>query len=103
MGSTVAARRPTTFVSGGDYVLDFVNANPAVQALNKAKDYWLHNAQLRFDVAERMSFYMGVDNFFNRQPQYLPGTPFGTPTGLETAADFDVIGRRFTAGTTFTF
>lgn len=93
----------TTFVSGGDYVLDFVSANPAVQALNKVKDYWLHNAQLRFDVAERMSFYLGVDNVFNRQPQYLPGTPFGTPTGLETAADFDVIGRRFTAGTTFTF
>lgn len=93
----------TTFVSGGDYVLDFVNADPAVSALNKVKDYWLHNAQLRFDVAERMSFFLGVDNVFNRKPQYLPGTPFGTPTGLETSADFDVIGRRFTAGTTFTF
>lgn len=93
----------TTFVSGGEYVLDFVSANPAVEALNKIDAYWLHNTQLRFDVKPDISFYLGLDNVFNRKPQYLPGTPFGTPTGLETAADFDVIGRRFTAGVTFNF
>jgi iron complex outermembrane receptor protein len=44
-----------------------------------------------------------VDNDFDKKPQYLPGTPFGTPTGLETAADFDVYGRRFTMGAKFSF
>lgn len=88
----------TNFLSGGDYVRDFVNADPGVVALNRISDYATHDAQLGFDVGEEMTFFLNVDNVFDKKPQYLPGAQFGTPTGLETAADFDVIGRRFTAG-----
>jgi outer membrane receptor protein involved in Fe transport len=88
----------TNFLSGGPYSLTPVSANAAVQALNDISDYWLHDAQVRWDMKEGFSLYFGVDNVFNTKPPYLPGTPFGTPTGLETGAEFDVFGRRFTAG-----
>ncbi len=93
----------TQFLSGGPYTLDFSSNDPAVAALNNIKDYWLHNAQIRWDIDKSYSFFINVDNVFDKKPQYLPGTPFGTPTGLETAADFDVYGRRFTFGAKFAF
>lgn len=93
----------TKYLSGGDYVLDFTSTNPDVLALNKISDYWLHDMQVRFNVNKSATFYVGVDNVFNKQPPYLPGTPFGTPTGLETGEAFDVFGRYFTAGATFRF
>lgn len=93
----------TTFLSGGPFILDFTNANPAVEALNQIDDYVLHDIQFRWDLDRKFSFFVGVDNLFDKQPPFLPGTPFGTPTGLETGAEFDVIGRRFTAGTRFRF
>ncbi|WP_379922318.1 TonB-dependent receptor domain-containing protein [Erythrobacter sp. R86502] len=93
----------TNFLSGGPYVRDFINANPAVVALNDIDDYATHDAQLSFNVNEDATVFFNVDNVFDKKPQYLPGAQFGTPTGLETAADFDVIGRRFTAGARFNF
>lgn len=93
----------TNFMSGGPFLRDFVNANPAVVALNDIDDYWLHDAQLRWDIEQDFSFFLNVDNVFDTKPQYLPGTPFGTPTGLETSESFDVFGRRFTAGARFKF
>ncbi|TMJ16369.1 MAG: TonB-dependent receptor [Alphaproteobacteria bacterium] len=57
---------------------------------------------LVWDVGEakKFSFYVGVDNVFDKKPPFLPGTPFtGSPTGTETAADlYDPFGRRFYAG-----
>ncbi|QQV77461.1 TonB-dependent receptor [Sphingomonas aliaeris] len=96
----------TTFTSGGNYIYNdgtgpSVSNTPAVEALNAQPDYWLHDAQARFDLKSGYSFFFGIDNLFDKKPRYLPGTPFGTPTGLETAADYDVIGRRFTAGFKF--
>ncbi|UYY57842.1 TonB-dependent receptor plug domain-containing protein [Sphingomonas sp. S2-65] len=89
----------TTFLSGGPYLRDtFISNDPEVVALNDIKDYWLHNVQLSQNVGEDFTFYLNVDNVFDTKPQYLPGTPFGTPTGLETTDNFDVFGRRFTAG-----
>lgn len=88
----------TTFMSGGPYVLDFANANPAIEALNDVGGYMLHDAQVRWDSDSGFSFFAGVDNVFDKQPPYLPGATFGAPTGLETGAEFDVIGRRFTMG-----
>lgn len=93
----------TRFMSGGPYTLGFVSNNPAVAALNDIKDYWLHDAQIRWDIDRSYSFFLNVDNVFDTKPQYLPGAQFGTPTGLETSADFDVIGRRFTAGAKIRF
>lgn len=93
----------TKFLSGGKFDKDFVNANPDVVALNKIDDYWLHDLQLRFDATKKHSFFIGVDNVFDTKPPYLPGTPFGTPTGLETSEAFDLFGRMFTAGATIRF
>jgi len=93
----------TKFMSGGDYVLNFTSANPDIAALNKIDDYWLHDLQVRYEIDEKYSFYFGIDNVFNTQPPYLPGTPFGTPTGLETGDAFDLFGRAFTVGVNFRF
>jgi outer membrane receptor protein involved in Fe transport len=66
-----------------------------VAALNDVGGYMLHDAQVRWDLDSGLSLFAGVDNVFDKQPPYLPGATFGTPTGLETGAKFDVIGRRF--------
>ncbi len=70
--------------------------------LNRIPSYFFHDAQLRFGAGEnnRFEFYVGVDNVFDTQPPFLPGTPFSaSPTGTETAADvYDPFGRRFYAG-----
>ena len=67
--------------------------------LNVVRDYWLHDAQLRFDPTNRITVYFNVDNVFDKKPQLLPGAIFtGAPTGLETSPDMDVFGRRFLAG-----
>ena len=93
----------TKFMSGGDYVLNFTSTDPDILALNKIGDYWLHDLQVRYDVDQKYSFYFGIDNVFDTQPPYLPGTPFGTPTGLETGDAFDLFGRAFTVGASFRF
>ncbi len=94
----------TNFLSGGDFIRNgFISNDPAIQALNSVDDYWLHNVQVSQEVAKNFTFFFNVDNLFDTQPQYLPGTPYGTPTGLETSADFDLFGRRFTAGARFRF
>lgn len=101
-GSSVSWQ--TTFMSGGPFLKNtFISNNPDVLALNDIDDYWLHNVQFSQNVAEQMTFYFNVDNLFNTKPQYLPGTPYGTPTGLETSDAFDLFGRRFTAGFRFKF
>jgi iron complex outermembrane receptor protein len=75
--------------------------------LNQIGDAFYHDLQLRWDIGEdrNYSFYVGVDNVFDRQPPFLPGTPFAaSPTGTETAADvYDPFGRRFYAGAQLRF
>ncbi|WP_295214811.1 TonB-dependent siderophore receptor [uncultured Brevundimonas sp.] len=94
----------STFISGGPFIVNnFISNDPAVRALNDVKDYWLHNIQISQDVGKTFTFYFNVDNLFDTKPQYLPGVPFQTPTGLETSPNFDLFGRRFTAGARFRF
>lgn len=88
----------TNFLKGGPFARPFATNDPGVAALNNIHDYWLHNAQIRFEPTGRYMLYINVDNVFDTKPQLLPGAAFGTPTGLETSSDFDVFGRRFTAG-----
>ena len=89
----------TNYLSGGPFTRGFgVFGDPRVNALNIVKDYWLHDAQLRFDPTKQISVFFNVDNVFDKKPQLLPGALFGTPTGLETSPDMDVFGRRFLAG-----
>ena len=96
----------TTYFSKARALNDFVNPDPAVVALNFVESRMYHDVQLRWDVGEqrRLGFYVGADNVFDRKPPYLPGTPFNTPTGTETAAGvYDAMGRRFYAGATVHF
>ena len=79
----------TNFLSGGPFVRPLTSTNPAVIALNRVRDYWTHDAQVRFDVSKDFSFYLNMDNVFDRKPQLLPGASLGTPTGLETSPDFE--------------
>jgi len=89
----------TNYLSGGPFLRGFgVFGDPRVNALNVVHDYFVHDAQLRFDPNKRMTVFFNVDNLFDKKPQLLPGALFGTPTGLETAPDMDVFGRRFVAG-----
>jgi len=88
----------TQFLSGGKFLKTLSSSNPTVQELNNVHDYWLHGAQLRIEPSERYMLYFNVDNIFDKKPQLLPGAAFGNPTGLETSPDFDLFGRRFTAG-----
>jgi iron complex outermembrane recepter protein len=89
----------TTFMSGGPFLKNTTISNdPAILALNDVDDYWLHNIQLSQNINDAFTMYFNVDNLFDTQPQYLPGTPYLTPTGLETSENFDLFGRRFTAG-----
>jgi iron complex outermembrane recepter protein len=80
-------------VYGDTLTLDEMNRIPA---------RFYHDAQVRWDIGEdrRFAFYVGVDNVFDTDPPFLPGTPFtASPTGTETAADvYDPFGRRFYAG-----
>lgn len=94
----------SNFLSGGSFIRNaFISNDPAVLALNEVDDYWLHNIQVSQEVGKEFTFFFNVDNLFDTKPAYLPGTPYGTPTGLETSADFDLFGRRFTAGARFRF
>jgi len=93
----------TNFLSGGPLIRPLTSTNPGVIALNQVRDYWTHDAQLRFDVSKDFSFYLNMDNVFDRKPQLLPGASLFTPTGLETSPDFDLFGRRFLAGVKFHF
>jgi iron complex outermembrane recepter protein len=90
----------TDYLSGGPFVRAFgVFGDPRVNALNEVHDYWLHDAQLRFDPTKKITVFFNVDNVFDKKPQLLPGALFtGSPTGLETSPDMDVFGRRFLAG-----
>ena len=89
----------TNYLSGGPAARGFgVFGDPRVNQLNEVHDYWLHDVQLRFDPDKRYTLYFNVDNVFDKKPQLLPGALFGTPTGLETAPDMDLFGRRFVAG-----
>lgn len=89
----------TNYLSGGPFTRAFgVFGDPRVNALNEVHDYWLHDAQLRFDPNKKITLFFNVDNVFDKKPQLLPGALEGTPTGLETSPDMDVFGRRFQAG-----
>ncbi|KQT32045.1 hypothetical protein ASG29_09330 [Sphingomonas sp. Leaf412] len=91
-----------TYLGGAVSSVTFANSNPAIEALNKIPVYTYHDLQLRWNVdpEQRFSFYFNVNNVFDKQPPFLPGSPFAASiTGTETQADvYDPVGRSFIAG-----
>ena len=88
------------YQSGGEYAKDYFGANPDLIALNKIESFMIHDIQGCWKVGLKKNFelFLGIDNLFDRKSQYIPSVPFGTPAGLETAAEFDLYGRRYYAG-----
>ena len=67
----------TDYLSGGPFERGFgVFGDPRVNQLNVVRDYWLHDAQLRFDPTIGSPVYFNVDNVFDKKPQLLPGAIF---------------------------
>ena len=91
-----------TYLGGAVSSVTFTNTNPAIEALNRIPVYTYHDLQLRWNVdpEKRFSFYVNVNNVFDKQPPYLPNPPFtNSITGTETQADvYDPLGRSFLAG-----
>lgn len=90
-----------TYLGGAVSSVTFANTNPAIEALNRIPVYTYHDFQLRWNVdpEQRYSFYINVNNAFDKQPPFLPAPPFTSPTGTETQADvYDPVGRSFAMG-----
>lgn len=69
--------------------------------VNNVGDAFYHDAQLRFSFGEdeRQSFYLGVENIFDRDPPLLPsGLAASGQTGVESAQEYDTTGRFIYAG-----
>lgn len=68
-----------------------------------AEDYFLHNASVQFDVAERMQFTVGVRNIFNTEPPKITAAGFSTIGNAPLYSGYDYRGRTFFANATFNF
>jgi outer membrane receptor protein involved in Fe transport len=81
-----------------------LNNNTA--ALDRIPAYLYHDLQGRWDLGpdRNYSFFVNIDNLFDKAPPFLPGPPFSSNTGTETLGDvYDPFGRRFTAGARIKF
>ena len=84
--------------------LDLENAPPP--EVNNVGDVFYHDFQARFAAGrdEQYSFYVGVENAFDRSPPILPaGQAASGLDGVETSQEYDTIGRYFYAGVQFKF
>jgi len=79
--------------------------SPLGDSTNSIKAYWYHDIQARFAVGkDRLEFYAGVDNLFDKQPPVINQNGASNITGTETAADsFDPFGRNIYVGAVFRF
>jgi len=80
---------------------DLTAANPI-----RTGSFWYHDAQLRFGAGERSrySFYLGVDNIFDKTPPVFGDTSPVTFPGTQTSANtYDLYGRLLYAGVDFRF
>lgn len=79
--------------------------SPLGDETNSIKAYWYHDVQARFKVdGDRLEFYAGIDNLFDKKPPVINQNGASNITGTETAADsFDPFGRSLYAGAVFRF
>ncbi|TFI59006.1 TonB-dependent receptor [Sphingomonas parva] len=72
----------------------------------KTGDFWYHDAQLRFTAgdAQKLEFYLGVNNIFDKKPPLFGDTNLVTFPGTQTSANtYDLFGRMLYAGVDFRF
>ena len=99
------SRGPLQVSMGVQYVgeADVGFFNPALESLLPSMTFV--NAQVRYDVSERISVYAGVDNLFDEY-MFVAGTngDIGQSTGWTTFPEvYDGLGRRFYGGFRFSF
>jgi outer membrane receptor protein involved in Fe transport len=79
--------------------------SPLGDSTNSIKAYWYHDVQARFAVEkDRLEFYAGIDNVFDKKPPVINQNGASNITGTETAADsYDPFGRNLYVGAVFRF
>ncbi|HEY0595977.1 MAG TPA: hypothetical protein VGD20_09210, partial [Sphingopyxis sp.] len=84
---------------------DTLGGNPGLGDENYVKAYWYHDVQARFAVEkDRLEFYAGIDNVFDKKPPVINQNGASSITGTETAADsYDPFGRNLYVGAVFRF
>ncbi|MGR4891154.1 TonB-dependent receptor domain-containing protein [Sphingopyxis sp. LARHCG72] len=84
---------------------DTLGGNPGLGDENSIKAYWYHDVQARFAVdKDRLEFYAGIDNLFDKKPPVINQNGASNITGTETAADsYDPFGRNLYVGAVFRF
>ena len=66
--------------------------------------YVYHDAQVRYEIEKKFTFYLGIDNFLDKKPPIFGDTNQVTFPGTQTSANtYDLYGRRMYAGVEFRF
>ena len=67
----------------------------------ETKDYFLHNASVQFNVADRYEFTVGVRNIFDKAPPRITAVGFNTVGNAPLYSGYDLVGRSFFANVNF--
>ena len=67
----------------------------------ETKDYFLHNASVQFNVADRYEFTVGVRNLFDKAPPRITAVGFNTVGNAPLYSGYDLVGRSFFANVNF--
>lgn len=67
----------------------------------ETKDYFLHNASVQFNVADRYEFTVGVRNIFDKAPPRITNVGFNTVGNAPLYSGYDLVGRSFFANVNF--
>ncbi|WP_300974752.1 TonB-dependent receptor [Sphingomonas sp. LHG3406-1] len=67
----------------------------------ETKDYFLHNASVQFNVAERYEFTVGVRNIFDKAPPRITAGIFNSVGNAPLYSGYDLVGRTFFANVNF--
>ncbi|NJC06387.1 outer membrane receptor protein involved in Fe transport [Sphingomonas kaistensis] len=70
-------------------------------AFLEVKDYFLHNASVQFNVADRYEFTVGVRNLFNKAPPRITNFGLTTVGNSPIYSGYDLVGRSFFANVNF--
>lgn len=70
-------------------------------AFLETKDYFLHNASVQFNVADRYEFTVGVRNLFNKAPPRITNFALTTIGNSPLYSGYDIVGRSLFANVNF--
>ncbi len=71
--------------------------------LLEVDDYFLHNASVQFNIADKYELTLGVQNIFNTEPPQITAVGFSTVGNAPLYSGYDYRGRTFFVNTGFAF